>query len=72
MWDAATKSCLWPCNEFMVGAGIKDEFEQFIHNTKLAPFTVDECIQHLDLAETFRNKFKYFPREYRVSFSLYD
>ena len=72
MRDAATKSCLWPCDEFMEGAGIKGEFDQFIHNTGLASFITNKCPQHLELTKTFTNKFKYFPRESRVSFNLYD
>ena len=56
----------------MEGAGIKGEFEQFIHNTELAPFIADKCPQHLELTKTFTKKFKYFPRESRVSFNLYD
>ena len=72
MRDAATKSCLWPCDEFMEGAGIKEEFDQFIHNIGLAPFIADKCPQHLELTKTFTKKFKYFPHESRVSFNLYD
>jgi len=54
------------------GAGIKEEFYQFIHNTGLASFIADKCPQHLELTKTFTKKFKYFPRESRVSFNLYD
>ena len=72
MRDAATKSSLWPCDEFMEGVGIKEEFEQFIHNAELAPFIADKCPQHLELTKKFTKKFKYFPHESRVSFNLYD
>ena len=72
MWDTDTRSCLWPCDEFMIGAGIKEEFEQYVHNTKLGPYIEGKCIQHLNLTETFTKKFKFHPRESRVSFSLYN
>jgi hypothetical protein len=66
MQDATIKSCLWPCNDFMVSAGIKEVFDQYVHNAE------DNCFQHLNLTETFTKKFKYLSRESRVSFSLYN
>ena len=72
MRDAAIKSCLWPCNNFMVSVGIKEEFEQYVHNTELGPYIEDKFIQHLNLTETFTKKFKFHPRESRVSFSIYN
>ena len=56
----------------MVGAGIKEEFEQYVHNTELAPFITDKCIQHLSLAEMFTKEFKFYPCESRVSFNHYN
>ena len=35
--DAATKSCLWPCDNFMMMAGIKEELEQYVHNDERGP-----------------------------------
>src|SRR5215216_6526727 len=70
--DAATKSCLWPCENFMVSAGIKEEFEQYVHNAELGPYIEDKCNQHLSLTESFTKEFKFHPRESRVSFKLYD
>jgi hypothetical protein len=43
MRDANTKSCLWPCNEFMTLAGIKEDFDQYIHNVDLGPYIEDKC-----------------------------
>ena len=45
--DDATKSCLWPCNDYMVRVGIKEEFEQYVHNAELGPYIADKCNQHL-------------------------
>lgn len=70
MRDANTKLCLRSCDEFMIGAGIKEEFEQYVPNTELAPFTADKCIQHIKLTQTFTKNFKYHSHDSRVSFSL--
>ena len=59
MRDVDTKSYLLPCNEFMLGAGIKEEFEQYVHNTELAPFITDKCTQYYNLTESFTNKFNH-------------
>jgi hypothetical protein len=64
--DATIKSCLWPCEDFMVSAPIKEEFEQYVHNAELGPYIEDKCIQHLSLTESFTKEFKFHPRESRV------
>jgi hypothetical protein len=66
------KSCWWPCNEFMLGAGIKEEFDQYIHNTELSAFITDKPPQHYSLTHSFTQKFEYHSRTSRVSFHLYD
>ena len=70
--DAATKTCLWPCDAYIVRVGIKEEFEQYVHNAGLVPYLSDKCVQHQLLTESFVKGFKYFPCESRVSFMLYD
>ena len=70
--DAATKTCLWPCNDYMVSVGIKEEFEQYVHNDDLGPYISDKCNKHLTLTESFVKGFKFHPRESRVSFKLYE
>ena len=72
IWEAATKSCLWSCNNFMVRACIKDEFEQYVHNVELSPYMEDKCNQHLSLTESFTKEFKIHPRESKVLFKPYD
>jgi hypothetical protein len=56
----------------MVSAGIKEEFEQYVHNAELGPYIEDKCNQYLSLIETFTKYFKFHTRESRVSFKLYD
>lgn len=70
--DAATKTCLWPCDDYMVHVGIKEEFEKYVHNAGLGPYISDKCEQRHILTESFVKGFKFHPRESRVSFMLYD
>ena len=70
--DAATKTCLWPSDEYMARVGIKEEFEQYVHDVGLGPYLLDKCEQHQLLTESFVKGFKYFPCQSRVSFMLYD
>ena len=70
--DATTKTCLWPCDEYMMRVGIKEEFGQYVHNACLGPYLSDKCVQHQLLTESFVKGFTFFPRESRVSFMLYD
>ena len=60
--EAAIKSCLWLCNDFMANAGIKEEFEQYVHNAELSPYIEDKCNQHLSLTESFTKEYKFHPR----------
>ena len=70
--DAATKTCLWPCDDYMMLVGIKKEFEQYVHNVGLSPYISDKCDQHHTVTESFVKGFKFHPRESRVSFKLYE
>src|SRR4051812_34651063 len=58
--DAATKTCLWPCDEYMVRVGIKEEFEQYVHNASLGPYLSDKCEPHHLLTESFVKGLKSF------------
>ena len=66
--DAATKTCLWPCHEYMVHVGIKEEFEKYVHNAGLGPYISDKCEQRHTLTESSVKGFKFHPPESRVSF----
>ena len=41
--DANVRVCEWPSDEFMVKAGIKDEFDAYVRNADLKDFMQDEC-----------------------------
>ena len=69
---AATKTCVWPCDEYMMRVGIKEEFEQYVHNVGLGPYLSDKCEQRQPLTESFVKRFTFFPREARVSFMIED
>ena len=56
----------------MASVGIKEEFEQYVHNAELGPYIADKCHQHLTLTESFLKGFKFHTRESRVSFKLYE
>ena len=36
-------SCEWPSDDFMVNAGIKDEFDAYVRNADLEDFLQDKC-----------------------------
>ena len=56
----------------MVRVGIKEEFEQYVHNAGLGPYISDKGEQRHILTESFVKGFKFQPRESRVSFKLYE
>ena len=70
--DAATNTWLWPCDEYMVCVGIKEELEQYVHNAGIGPYILDKCNQHHTPTESFVKGFKSHPRESRVTFKLYE
>ena len=41
--EAEVRSCEWPSEEFMVNAGIKDEFDTYVRNADLEDFIQDKC-----------------------------
>ena len=43
--EAQVRPCEWPSEEFMVQAGIKDEFYEYMHNADLEGFVSDKCRQ---------------------------
>ena len=74
LWDASVKACQWPCETFMNGAGIKQEFEQLVENAGLMAFLADKCPQYHLLTNTFVQNFNYITNRtgHRVAFRLYD
>ena len=56
----------------MIVASINEEFDEYVHNTELAPFIADKCMKHYNLTISFMKKFEFHPRTSRVLFHLYD
>ena len=54
---AKVKACQWSCETFMNGAGIKQEFDQFVENAGLTAFLADKCSQYYYLTNTFVQDF---------------
>ena len=57
--EADVQPCEWPLEEFMVNAGIKDEFDAYVRNADLEDFLQDKCPQYYLLTNSFVRRFKY-------------
>ena len=57
--DAQVRPCEWPSEDFMVRAGIKEEFEAYVCNADLESFEADKCRQYLYLTDSFVRRFKF-------------
>ena len=55
------QACEWPCETFMDGAGIRQEFEQFVERAGLTAFLADKCPQYHLLTNTFVQNFTFSP-----------
>ena len=51
--EAYVQPCQWPSEEFMVKAGIKDEFDAYVCNADLEVFMQDKCPQYYHLTDSF-------------------
>ena len=49
--DAEVRACEWPSEEFMVKAGIKDEFDAYVRNADLEDFLQDMCPRYYLLTD---------------------
>lgn len=72
MRGVETQACRWPCTEFMLRTGIREEFDKYICNADLTSFMADKPNQHLHLTHTFTEHFSYNSRTSRAAFHLYD
>ena len=72
--EAELRACEWPSKEFMVNAGIKDEFDAYVHNAELEDFIQDKCPQYYQLTDSFMRRFKYTSsrNSQNVLFDIYD
>jgi hypothetical protein len=69
---AETEGCRWPCQDFMMGAGIKEEFDEYISNADLTAYMADQPDQYLHLTHSFTQHFSYNIHTSRVSFRIYE
>jgi hypothetical protein len=60
-WEALVHPCEGPSDSFMTRAGIKEEFDMYVHNAGLTDFVTDKCSQYYNLTDSFVRKFKYVP-----------
>ena len=72
--DAQVRPCEWPSEDFMVRAGIKEEFEAYVRNADLESFMVDKCRQYHYLTDSFVRRFEFSSsrNSQTVLFDLYD
>ena len=72
--DTQVRPCEWPSEDFMVQAGIKEEFDAYVCNADLESFEADKCRQYLYLTDSFVRRFKFTSsrNSHTVLFYLYD
>ena len=72
--EAQVRPCEWPSENFMVQAGIKDEFDAYVRNVELEGFVSDKCSQYQYLTDSFVRRFKFTSsrNSHMVLFNLYD
>ena len=72
--DAEVRACEWPSDDFMINAGIKDEFDAYVRNADLEDFLQDKCPQYYKLTYSFVRRFKYKSsrNSQSVMFDIYD
>ena len=68
------RPCEWPSEEFMVQAGIKEEFDAYVCNADLEEFMQGKCPQYYHLTDSFVRRFKFTSshNSQNVLFDLYD
>ena len=72
--DAEVRASVWPSDDFIVSAGIKDEFDAYVRNADLEDFLQDKCPQYYQLTDSFVRRFKYkcTRNSPSVLFDIYD
>ena len=72
--DAQVRPCEWPSEDFMVRAGIKEEFEAYVRSADLESFEADKCRQYHYLTDSFVRRFEFSSsrNSQSVLFDLYE
>ena len=58
----------WPSKEFMIRAGIKNEFDAYMCNADLEDFVSDKCLQYRYLTDSFVRRFKFTSSQFSQCF----
>ena len=72
--EAQVRACEWPSEDFMVRAGIKEEFDAYVRNADLESFEADKCRQYHYITDSFVRRFEFTSsrNSQNVQFDLYD
>ena len=72
--EAQVRTFEWSSEDFMVQAGIKDEFDAYVRNADLEGFVSDKCLQYRYLTDSFVREFKFTSsrNSHIVIFDIYD
>ena len=72
--DAPVRPCEWPSEDFMDQAGIKEEFNAYLHNADLVSFEAEKCHQYHYLTSSFVRRFEFSSsrNSQTVLFDLYE
>ena len=72
--EADVRPCEWLSEDFMIKAGIKDEFDVYARNADLEEFMQDKCPQYYHLIDSFVRRFKFTSsrNSQNVLFDIYD
>ena len=69
---APAKAVTFPCPEFMVAAGIQEEFDTLCANAGLTRLATCRVLQYEKLTSIFINNFRFYPDDDTVVFIIYD
>ena len=72
--EAQVRPCEWSSEDFIVQAGIKEEFEAYVRNADLESFEADKCRQYHYLTDSFVRRFEFSSsrNSQTVLFDLYE
>ena len=72
--EAPVRPCEWSLDEFMIQAGFKAEFDEYVRNAELEDFISDKCHQYYHLTNSFVRRFNFTSKRntHTVIFDLYD
>ena len=72
--DTPVRPCVWPSENFMDRAGIKEEFNAYLRNADLVSFEEEKCRQYYYLTSSFVRRFEFSSscNSQTVMFDLYE